>query len=48
MAIAGAEVTRPAAPEPVEVPDDLLDRPAQPVPGRELSHTVAGALHRLS
>jgi hypothetical protein len=24
---------------------DLLDRPAQPVPRGELSHTVAGALH---
>ena len=46
--VAVAEVARPAAQEPVEVLHDLLDRPAQPVSRGELSHTFAGALHRLS
>src|SRR3954463_13481515 len=45
--VAVAEVARPATQEPVEVFHDLLDRPAQTVPRGELSHTLAGALHRL-
>lgn len=45
--VAVAEVTRPAAQKPVEVSDDLLDRPAQTISRRELAHTVAGALHSL-
>lgn len=46
--VAVAEVARPAAQKPVEVLHDLLDRPAQPVSRGELSHTITGALHRLS
>src|SRR4051812_40366621 len=46
--VAIAEVARPATQEPVEVLHDLLDRPAQTTPRGELSHTLAGALHRLS
>ena len=46
--VAVAEVARPAAQEPVEVTHDLLDRPAQPVPRRELAHTVAGVPHGLA
>jgi hypothetical protein len=45
--VAVAEVTRQAAQEPVEVPNDLLDRPAQPLPRRELAHTITSVLHGL-
>ncbi len=45
--VAVAEVARPATQESVEIPNDLLDRPAQTIAAGELSHPVASMLHRL-
>src|ERR1019366_3951975 len=45
--VAEAEVPRPATQESVEIPNHLLDWPAQPIASGELAHPVAGALRCL-
>jgi hypothetical protein len=43
-----AEVARPAAQEAVHVPHDLLHRNQQPPTIGQLTHPIAGVLHRLA
>jgi hypothetical protein len=45
--VAVAEVARPATQESVEIPNHLLDWPAQPIASGELAHPVAGTLRCL-
>src|SRR5215213_9392662 len=46
--VAVAEVSRPAAQEQVEVPDDVLDRHPEPPPAGDLPDPVAGSLDGLA
>ena len=45
--VAVAEVARPASEESIEIPNHLLDWPAQAIASGERSHPVARALHCL-